>query len=91
MITEHFGDFRVVYLNFSFCLVLSSKHDIVLEEAPCDNVENQNLSSLSHKGKKRGNAASENYGILPSPVRGSKRKRGRPAGTNMNRGKTGAA
>lgn len=90
MITEQFGDFRVVYLNFSFCLVLSSKHDMVLEEAPCDNVENQNLSPLSHKGKKRGNPAAENYEILPSPVRGSKRQRGRPAGTNMNRGKTGA-
>ncbi|XP_061991495.1 DNA ligase 4 [Rosa rugosa] len=66
------------------------KPDMVLEEAPCDNVEIQKVPSLSNKGKNRGNAAQENYGILGAPERGGKRKRGRPAGTNTNRGKTGA-
>ncbi|PRQ37144.1 putative DNA ligase (ATP) [Rosa chinensis] len=63
------------------------KPDMVLEEAPCDNVEIQKVPSLSNKWKNRGNAAQENYGILGAP---GKRKRGRPAGTNTNRGKTGA-
>ncbi|XP_004297907.1 PREDICTED: DNA ligase 4 [Fragaria vesca subsp. vesca] len=63
-------------------------HDMVLEEAPSDNVEIQKVPSASKKGRNRGNAAQENNGILRSPERGSKRKRGRPAGTN--RGKSGA-
>lgn len=70
-----------------YCLGLCSKRDMVLEEAPSDIVEIQKVPS-SKKGRNRGNAAQENNGILRSPERGSKRKRGRPSGTN--RGKSGA-
>lgn len=62
-----------------------------LEEAPCDvdAVENHNSSFPNRKGKEiEVKAAPENYKILDSPERGSKRKRGRPAHTSLNKGKS---
>lgn len=58
-----------------------------LEEAPCDvdAVENHNSSFPNRKGKEiEVQAAPENYKMLDSPERGSKRKRGRSARTSLN-------
>ncbi|XP_009359940.2 DNA ligase 4 isoform X2 [Pyrus x bretschneideri] len=67
------------------------KHDMGLEEAPCDMdaVENHNSCFPNRKGKEiEVKAAPENYKMLDSPERGSKRKRGRPARTSLNKGKS---
>ncbi|XP_034199530.1 DNA ligase 4 isoform X1 [Prunus dulcis] len=69
------------------------KHDMDLEEAPSD-VDtlqiNNSSASPNQEGKEiGGKEAPENYRILASPERESKRKRGRPALTSMNKGKTG--
>ncbi|CAL2225842.1 unnamed protein product [Prunus armeniaca] len=69
------------------------KHDMDLEEAPSD-VDtlqiNNSSSSPNQEGKEiGGKEAPENYRILASPERESKRKRGRPALTSMNKGKPG--
>ncbi|KAM1610658.1 hypothetical protein ACFXTN_021040 [Malus domestica] len=67
------------------------KHDMGLEEAPCDvdAVENHSSSFPNRKGKEiEVKAAPENCKILDSPERGSKRKRGRPARTSLNKGKS---
>ncbi|XP_050372966.1 DNA ligase 4 [Argentina anserina] len=70
--------------------IVESEHDMVIEELPRDNVEIEKVPAPSKKERNRGNAAQEHTGILRSPEKGSKRKRGRPAGTNTNRGKIGA-
>lgn len=65
-----------------------------LEEAPSDvdtlQINNSSSSSPNQEGKEiGGKEAPENYRILASPERESKRKRGRRALTSMNKGKTG--
>ncbi|PQQ20120.1 DNA ligase 4 isoform X1 [Prunus yedoensis var. nudiflora] len=69
------------------------KHDMDLEEAPfdVDTLQINNASSSPNQEGKEigGKEAPENYRILASPERESKRKRGRPALTSMNKGKTG--
>ncbi|XP_008223923.1 PREDICTED: DNA ligase 4 [Prunus mume] len=75
------------------CSIEEWKHDMDLEEAPSvvDTLQiNNSSSSPNQEGKEiGGKEAPENYRILASPERESKRKRGRPALTSMNKGKTG--